>query len=106
MLMVLLGTLSCLGYGPLSFITIIGMPFLDFFDFLTNSVMMPLAALAICVLINRYVTIEKAESEVQLNGKPFRRRAIFRFMIRFLCPIFILMIFLSSILTSLGLIVK
>ena len=106
MLMVLLGTLSCLGYGPLSFITIIGMPFLDFFDFLTNSVMMPLAALAICVLINRYVTIEKAESEVQLNGKPFRRRAIFRFMIRFLCPVFILMIFLSSILTSLGLIVK
>ncbi len=106
LLMVLLGTLSCLGYGPLSFLTVIGMPFLDFFDFLTNSLMMPLAALAICVLVNRYMTIEKAETEVQLNGMPFRRRAVFRFMIRFLCPIFILMIFLSSVLSSLGLIVK
>ena len=37
-IMLALGTLSCLGYGPLAFITIIGMPFLDFFDFLTNSV--------------------------------------------------------------------
>ena len=35
-IMIILGTLSCLGYGPLSFVKIIGMQFLDFFDFLTN----------------------------------------------------------------------
>ncbi|HCY59942.1 MAG TPA: sodium-dependent transporter, partial [Lachnoclostridium sp.] len=33
--MIFLGTLSCLGYGPLADITVIGMQFLDFFDFLT-----------------------------------------------------------------------
>ena len=44
--MIFLGTLSCLGYGPLAGITVIGMQFLDFFDFLTNSVMMPIAAIA------------------------------------------------------------
>ena len=43
-IMIALGTLSCLGYGPLDFVKIIGMQFLDFFDFLTNSVMMPIAA--------------------------------------------------------------
>ena len=32
--MVILGTLSCLGYGPLASVTIIGMQFLDFFDFI------------------------------------------------------------------------
>ena len=32
-IMIGLGTLSCLGYGPLSNVTIIGMQFLDFFDF-------------------------------------------------------------------------
>ena len=37
-IMVSLGSLSCLGYGPLANVTIIGMQFLDFFDFLTNSV--------------------------------------------------------------------
>ena len=34
-----------LGYGPLAVVKIIGMQFLDFFDFLTNSVMMPIAAI-------------------------------------------------------------
>ena len=102
--MLLLGTLSCLGYGPLSFLTLIGMPFLDFFDFLTNSVMMPVSALAICVLITRYMTIEAAEKEVMLDGMPFRRRAVFRFMIRYVCPVFVLIILFSSIASSLGLI--
>ena len=31
-IMITLGTLSCLGYGPLDFVKIIGMQFLDFFD--------------------------------------------------------------------------
>lgn len=46
-IIIVLGSLSSLGYGPLAFIEIIGMSFLDFFDFLTNSVMMPIAAMAI-----------------------------------------------------------
>ena len=43
-IMIALGSLSALGYGPLAGVKIIGMQFLDFFDFLTNSVMMPIAA--------------------------------------------------------------
>ena len=41
-IMIALGTLSCLGYGPLGFAQILGMQMLDFFDFLTNSVMLSL----------------------------------------------------------------
>ena len=104
LLMTVLGSLSCLGYGPLSFIRILGMPFLDFFDFLTNSVMMPLSAFAICVLITKYMTIEKAEEEVTLGDMPFRRRAVFRFMIRYVCPLFIVIILLSSLLNTFGII--
>ena len=54
-IMVVLGSLSSLGYGPLACVKIIGMQFLDFFDFLTNSVMMPIAAIATCLLISRVV---------------------------------------------------
>ena len=50
-IMLALGTLSSLGYGPLGAVKIIGMQFLDFFDFLTNSVMMPIAAITICLLV-------------------------------------------------------
>ena len=100
--MVALGTLSCLGYGPLSFITIIGMPFLDFFDFLTNSVMMPIAALAICILVTRCMTIKRVEQEVEVDGHPFRRKKIFRVMIRYIAPLFVAIILLSSIANAFG----
>ena len=51
-IMVALGSLSALGYGPLAGVTVFGMQFLDFFDFLTNSVMMPIAAIATCLLVS------------------------------------------------------
>ena len=103
-IMIFLGTLSCLGYGPLAFFTIIGMPFLDFFDFLTNSVMMPIAALAICLLVTRCMGLERLEQEVEVDGHPFHRKMIFRVMIRYIAPIFVLIILLSSIANAFGLI--
>ena len=101
-IMIALGTLSSLGYGPLANVTLIGMQFLDFFDFLTNSVMMPLAALATCLLISRVVGIQKIEDEVTDGGKPFRRKKIFQFMIKYLCPIFAIIILISSIANAFG----
>ena len=101
-IMVILGSLSSLGNGPLADVRIIGMQFLDFFDFLTNSVMMPVAALAICILVTRYMTIAKVEEEVLLEGQPFRRKAVFRIMIRFVCPVFVVIILLSSIANAFG----
>ncbi len=101
-IMLVLGSLSALGYGPLSSITIFGMQFLDFFDFLTNSVMMPIAAIATCLLVARVVGVKKIEEEVTLDGNPFRRKAIFNFMIQYLCPIFAAIILVSSVANALG----
>ena len=102
LVMISLGSLSYLGYGPLSFITILGMPFLDFFDFLTNSVMMPVAAIAICVLVSKHMGVYMIEDEVMSGGKPFKRREIFNFMIRWICPIFSLIILASSVASAFG----
>ncbi len=103
-IMVVLGSLSCLGYGPLANVTIIGMQFLDFFDFLTNSVMMPIAALCICLFVTRRMTIERAVQEVLMDGHAFRRKKIFIFMIKYICPVFVIIILLSSIANVFGLI--
>ena len=100
--MIALGTLSCQGYGPLASVTIIGMPFLDFFDFLTNSVMMPLSALAICILVSRHMGLKLIDQEVMRDGHPFNRRRVFAFMIRYACPIFVIIIFLSSVASAFG----
>ena len=102
LIMIILGTLSCLGYGPLAGVTILGMQFLDFFDFLTNSVMMPIAAMATCLLVSRVIGVNKLEEEVTQDGQPFRRKHIFRFMIRYLCPIFAIIILLSSVANAFG----
>ena len=101
-IMVILGSLSSLGYGPLAFVKIIGMQFLDFFDFLTNSVMMPIAAFATCILISRVIGVGKIEEEVEADGGSFKRKKVFRFMIRYLCPIFAVIILLSSVANAFG----
>mgnify|MGYP000566708897 CR=1 FL=1 len=100
--MVALGSLSSLGYGPLANVTIIGMQFLDFFDFLTNSVMMPIAAIASCILVSRVIGVDRIAQEVTLNGCPFRRRRVFNAMIRVLCPVFAAVILISSIANAFG----
>ena len=102
MIMIALGTLSSLGYGPLAGVKLIGMQFLDFFDFLTNSVMMPIAAIATCLLVSRVIGVGKIEQEVLIGETAFRRKKIFNFMIRFLCPVFAVIILLSSIANAFG----
>ena len=88
----------------LSAVTVIGMQFLDFFDFLTNSVMMPVAAMATCLLIVRVIGIDRMAEEVRENGAPFRRKVIFDFMIKYLCPFFVAIILFSSVASVFGLI--
>ena len=97
-----LGTLSCMGYGPLSWVKLIGMQFLDFFDFLTNSVMMPIAAIATCLLVSKVVGTKSIEEEVMHGESTFRRKKIFNVMIRYLCPIFATIILISSVANAFG----
>ncbi len=68
-----------LGYGPLAGVTVFGMQFLDFFDFLTNSVMMPIAAIATCLLVSRVIGVEKIEEEVTLGRQALPPKKIFNF---------------------------
>ena len=103
-IMVLLGTLSSLGYGPLGSVQILGMQFLDFFDFLTNSVMMPVAAIATCLLVSRVMGVRKIEEEMTQENGTFKRKKIFNFMIKYLCPIFAAVILISSVANAFGII--
>ena len=101
-IMLVLGSLSSLGYGPLAGVKIIGMQLLDFFDFLTNSVMMPIAAIATCLLVSKVIGLQKMEEEILLENGTFRRRKIFNCMIQYLCPIFAAIILISSVANAFG----
>lgn len=99
----LFGSASALGYGALNFIELFGMAFLDFFDFLTNSVMMPLAALSTCILILRVVGFEKLDAEME-SSSVFHRKKMYQFFLKYLAPICIGIILISSIANVLGVI--
>lgn len=100
-----LGILSCLGFGPLANIQILHMDLLDFFDFLTNSIMMPVAAICTCVLVLRHVGLKAIEQEViYIGSSRFRLRRIYAFVLKYLSIIFVVIILLSSILSALGII--
>ena len=101
-IMIALGSLSSLGYGPLAGIKIIGMQFLDFFDFLTNSVMMPIAAMLTSLFVSRIVGMKRMEEEIMNGESTFRRKKIFIVMIKYLCPVFALIILISSVANAFG----
>lgn len=101
--MLAFGTTSCLGYGVWDFISIFGMAFLDFYDFLTNSIMMPIAALATCILIIKVVGFQKIIDEVKISG-PFKREKMYVFFMKYLASFFLIIILLSSVASVLGII--
>lgn len=99
--MVVLGSASALGFNVLDFVKIFGMSILDFFDFLTNSVMMPIAALATCVLILRVVGLKRIAEEVRISSQ-FKRQNMYNFCMKYIAPVFLVIILLSSIANVFG----
>lgn len=100
-IMIVFGSVSALGFGVLDFVKILGMSILDFFDFLTNSLMMPVAALATCFLVTRVVGLDRIAGEVEQSSR-FRRKGMYNLFMRFLAPVCIAVILLSSIANVLG----
>ena len=103
LVMLLVGSASSLGYGALDFVKIFGMAFLDFFDFLTNSVMMPVAAFSTCILVIRVAGFERIAGEVE-RSSAFRRKKLYCFFLKYVAPLCIGIILISSIANVLGII--
>ncbi len=96
----LVGIPSCLGYGPWAGITIIGMQFLDFFDFLSNSVLMPIVAFLTCILIGHVVGTKVIADEVKQGSNAFHREKLHRVMVRWIAPVLLMAILLSELATK------
>lgn len=99
----LLGMLSCLGYGPLAAIAPLSMAFLDFFDFISNSIMMPIVAFLTCILVGHIIGPKMVIDEVETSGT-FRRKKLFVVMVRWIAPVMLLMILATEILKFFGVI--
>lgn len=94
---------SSLGFGVWSEFTIWGLQLLDFFDFISNSVLMPVVALLTCIFIGFVVKPDVVINEVERTGE-FKSKKMYRVLIQYVAPIFILLILISSILNTFGVI--
>lgn len=94
---------SSLGYGLLENVKILGLQILDFFDFITNSVLMPIVALLTCIFVAYFIGVKSISDEVELSSK-FKRKKLFNVMMKYIAPICIVAILISSVLENLGVI--
>ena len=93
---------SSLGYGLLDWIAPLGFSLLDFFDFISNSVLMPIVALFTCLFVGWVVKPKLVVDEVKRSSR-FPREKLFVVVIRYVAPICILLVLISSVLDKLGL---
>ena len=97
-----LATVSALGYGPWGHVKIFGMQFLDFFDFITNSALMPVVAAATCIFIGYVLTPESIVEEVESSGQPMRSKKLYVVMVKYFAPLLVVAILVSEICRALG----
>ena len=100
----LLGIPSSLGNGLWANIKILGMDFLTFFDYISNSILMPIVAFCTCILVGWVVKPKVLTDEITKNGEKFGRKKLFNVMIKYVAPICLLFIFVTGILSQLGII--
>lgn len=100
---VILGIPSSMGHGIWNGVRIIGMNFLDFLDFISNSVIMPIVAFLTCIFIGWVVKPKVVIEEVELNGK-FKSKTLFMAVLKYIAPVCIVLILLSSVLEAFGVI--
>lgn len=99
---ILLGVPSSMGNGAWSHIKILGMDFLSFFDYLSNSVLMPIVALGTSILIGWVVGTKTITDEVTKNGEKFARKKIFEVMIQYVAPVLLVTILVVYSLAQFG----
>ena len=69
---------------------------LDIMDYISNSDMMPFIALLSNILIGWVMTPDYVIDEMERNGEKFRRKKLYRIMIRYVAPIMMFILFLQS----------
>ena len=100
----LMGIPSSLGNGLWADIKILGMDFLTFFDFISNSVLMPIVALCTCILIGWVIKPKAITDEITANGEKFGRKKLFNVMIKYVAPVCLIFILVSYTLAQFGVI--
>lgn len=99
--LLVVGAFVSLGFGVLSFIRILGMGLLDFFDFLSNSILMPIVAILTCVSIGFFIKPQVICDEIETTGT-FKIKKFYIVMLKWISPICLALILLFAVSEAMG----
>ena len=87
------------GYNVLIWIEPLGegTQLLDFFDFLSNSVMMPIVALLTCIFVGWIIKPKEIIDEVRASSK-FKLAGAWTLMIKYIAPVLVVVILVANVL--------
>lgn len=93
-----------LGYNGLSFIHPMGgeSTLLDFADFLSNTIMMPIAALLTCIFVGWIIKPETLIEEVA-QSTPFKFQKAWAIIIKYIAPVAVVIILVAFTMSTFGL---
>ena len=97
-----MGIPSSLGFGALSGVAPLGMSILDFMDFTSNNLLMPIVSLGTCFFVAYIIKPKAVIDEAEAEGAEFKNKKIFNFIIKYVAPICLLIILITSVLAALG----
>lgn len=92
---------SVLGFGVWKNIQILGFSILDFLDFLSNSLLMPIVAFLTCIFVGYIIKPKVIVEEVAFSSE-FKGAKLYEVIIKYVAPVFILLILGSSVLKGMG----
>ena len=99
----ILGIPSALSTGAstwLSKLPVIGVGFLDFFNALFGNFSLSFGSLLIALFVGYRWGVKAVSREIERAGNQFRLKTIWSFLIRFICPVAILAIFIYIAVTG------
>lgn len=98
----LMGIPSSLGFGVWDFIQPLGMSILDAWDFISNSILMPIVALLTCFFVGFVIKPKTIIDEANAEGAKFKSVTLFTVVIKWVAPVILIAILVSSVLNAAG----
>ena len=98
----LMGIPSSLGFGIWDFIQPLGMSILDAWDFISNSILMPIVALLTCFFVGFVIKPKTIIDEANAEGAKFKSVTLFTVVIKWVAPVILIAILISSVLNAAG----
>lgn len=99
----LFGFFCAFGFSIWKSFTIMDLSILDFLDFISNSVLMPIVGMFTCIFVGFVIRPKAVTDEIELNGR-FHEKGFYNIMVKWIAPVCILAILASSVLNTLGII--